>query len=228
MPHELMNVTATSPALPARRSTEYVEWLIVELGRLAAYLGKQDALDSEGYRASEMACDLAWTRPAVMQRALARYRQESAFFPTTKELVDLYQVEARKMRDAEATEQRRQEDEAMRRLRSEHPERFISGPQFLAEHVNELRQAGTLENLRRQVVPQPKITIPEPTVNECPHCGNSIPFRVTDLRGLSAADLRSMADRKEARAAEIEAARQKASVAQPTAQKKRTRRRSAA
>ena len=43
-----------------------------------------------------------------------------------------------------------------------------------------------------------------PKVEECPHCGKPIPVRVADLRALAADDLRSMADAKDRRAAEMQ------------------------
>src|SRR5579875_3365285 len=88
--------TKTSETQLQRRSIEYVAWLVVKLGEIAAYLGKSDALDKEGYRASEMAQDLADTDPAIMSAALRALRQETEFFPTTKEIRDAYRAARRR------------------------------------------------------------------------------------------------------------------------------------
>ena len=117
MPTGLIRDTKTSPTLPERRSIEYTAWLIVELGRLAAYLGKSDALDKDGYRASEMAQDLADTRPEVMELALRVLRTETEFFPTTKEIKTAYAVTLRKVRDREDAKAARAQEAELDRLK---------------------------------------------------------------------------------------------------------------
>ena len=136
MPTELTNATATSATLPARRSIEYVAWLVIKLGEIAAYLGKSDALDKDGYRASEMAKDLADTRPDVMRDALQRLRTETEFFPTTKEIKTAYDKVLRGTLDEEAAKARRikeAEDEALRRMAKERPEDFVNVKDLITE-----------------------------------------------------------------------------------------------
>jgi hypothetical protein len=136
MATELTKGTPTSATLPQRRSIEYVAWLIVELGRLAAYLGKSDALDKDGYRASEMAQDLADTRPDVMVTALRTLRRETSFFPTTAEILTAYILALTDVhREEEAKDKRRLEAERSRlvRMAKERPEEFVNVKELITE-----------------------------------------------------------------------------------------------
>lgn len=98
----------------------------------------------------------------------------------------------------------------------------------MREFAEKSAKALDMNRERLRKIHAPKYSIPEPKVEACPHCGKGIPFSVTDLPGLSAADLRSMADRKEARAtvaAAHLAAKQQLSAEEGTASVNRRRRR---
>jgi hypothetical protein len=55
----------------------------------------------------------------------------------------------------------------------------------------------------RERLDRNKVTIAEPKVHECPHCGGQLAEGIADLRGLSWEALHSMADRKQAQAATV-------------------------
>lgn len=227
---ELIIGTGTSLTLPARHSNDYAAWLVIELGRLAAYLGKSDALDEEGYRASEMAKDLKNTVPAVMEAALKQLRQATTFFPTTDEIRKAYTLAAKNDIEAGKANKRAKDEAEQEQARvaiAAGTGEYFSADAFLAEHTKQLTDFGTLATLRRQTAAAPRIAIPEPKVELCPHCGKGIPFGIADLRILTAGDLRSMADRRDAEAVERAASVEKAQQyrePKPTPAKKRTKR----
>lgn len=188
----------TQTALLPRRSVDYQAWLIAEIRNLAILLGQEKALDSDGVRLSGMARALADTRQDVMTSAFVRCERECTFLPTPKEVLDIYAQELKKKLDADAAKQQAEADAEEARLKAEvkaHPENYFSVGQIIAERGGPDAIVGEgRERLRERLTP--KHTIREPEIHECPHCGKGIPFGITDLRGLSAANLRSLADRK--------------------------------
>jgi hypothetical protein len=198
-----MNGTNKLQTLPARRSTEYALWLAVEIGNLAIYLGQQNQLDSLGYRQAQMADDMVDTNPVAMYLAFGHLRRTCKFLPTTGEILEVYAPIAKRLRDEAETAQRIADEQAMKAQREAHPQDFISDADVTAD-VAALAEKATIAHRARHAAQ--RITMPAPTVQDCPHCGKAIPTKVADLSALSPADLRSMADRREAKAAAVAAA----------------------
>lgn len=198
-----LTITSNAPtALLLRRSVDYQAWLIAEIRNLAIVLGQTQALDSDGVRLSGMARALADTRQNIMAKAFDRCQSECTFLPVPKEILAIYQQEMKKQIDADQAKKSADADAEEARLKAEakaHPEEYCTFADVLKGYGGADAIIGENRERLRERLAKDKIVIPEPLLQECPHCGKAIPFGVTDLRGLSAADLRSMAGRKDAR-----------------------------
>jgi hypothetical protein len=190
----------TQTALLPRRSVDYQAWLIAELHNLAIVLGQEKALDSDGLRLAGMARALADTRQNVMTLAFARCERECTFLPAPKEVLTIYAQEMKKKLDADQAKKQAEADAEDARLKADaqaHPENYVSVGQLIQERGGTDNVLGDMRDRLRERLDRNKITIAEPKVHECPHCGGQVPEGIADLRGLSWEALRSMADRKQ-------------------------------
>jgi hypothetical protein len=196
---ELMNVTSTQLTRPQQQNADYADWLADQIEELAIALGQQKVLDTDGIRQASMAKALGDTRRDVMERVFARCHRECTFLPNAPEIRKIYADELRILGEEKRREEQVEADKKAAELRADreaHPDRYVSVQQLIQERGGAEAVIGESRERMRERLTRNQVTIREPEIHECPHCGKGIPFGITDLRGMSASDLRSMADRK--------------------------------
>ena len=204
-------------ALPVRRSREYVEWLVVEIGRLAVYLRHTDALDADGFIAAQMAEDLADTRPEAMARAFALIRRESKWLPKTVEFLEFHDRAAKQLREESEAASRRAElaeDARVAEDRRLHPENYFSFDDIIKAAASKLsmdrpRTPSPSQSSAHVAPPAPSAALGRCAMCECPlgkgqfrrcqTCDAMICKRKGDCASLHRA-LHHVAARKEAQA----------------------------
>ena len=169
---------------------------MIEIGRLAVYLRHQDALDSEGIIAAQMARDLADTEPERMALVLHLVRLRCTWLPKTAELLEIYSEEVERHRgnlERKRAEEARRDDEIERFERATHPEKFVSIRDTLAE----LGYGDEYLAMKDRRVKSAAVTAtPAPETTACPYCGHTLLNKVSDMRFFTVADLEAMLDRR--------------------------------
>jgi hypothetical protein len=192
--------------LPERRSHDYKCWLAIKLAEIAAALGQQQQLDSAGIRQTAFAEALEDTTPSLMHRAMQQWVRREKFLPTPTEMRGYYDVEFHDFHAARLTKERAAEDKRTLAEIAAHPEDYFTFEDIVRERPEYEDHFAMLDHAKQRRDHPPPRT-PEPQTDECPHCGKPLPHSITDLNIFSAADLRTMADRRDAKAAENAAAK---------------------
>ena len=174
---------------------------MIEIGNLAVYLRHAEALDTEGIVAAQMAEDLADTRQDVMVQAFRLARREATWLPKTSEMLGFYARALKTRLDEDEADRKAAADEEDRKLREDrrlHPENYVGIDDIIKDTAAKLgmeKPRKTLQEMRE--TPGRAITVGDPQMSECPHCGKPIAQTAADMRGYSPADLRSIADHRE-------------------------------
>jgi hypothetical protein len=190
-----VNQSSTTIALHSRTLSQAQSVITIALAELATLLG--EPLDPQGVRLRLMARELSdLSADAVLfaidswakgnSSHLSKYEREhtmvGAFFPKPAQLRTIAKIHLRKARIEQETRERHEEEERRIRHRRENPEQYISMADVLRD-VHERGKAKLLETAER-AAKKP---------DACIACMGRV------LAGLSPADLRALADLKEAR-----------------------------